>query len=148
VDANNVKLHNFLKILSDALSKHSIDNLTDALERTIGSVKYSKDDIETIFELVSTHYNISVKALKQTKQKGVVVDAKHHCYCLMNLELKLPVRFIAKQVFSNNFVKVSHMSVYKGIKRFRELNPKLREDKIFLDNYVALREKFYNTKSK
>lgn len=135
---NRITLQRFLKLLNEALSVYNMKGLISALEESIGNHKYDKDDIERIIELVCLQYNVSSKALKNTKQKGVVLEARHQCYCLMHFELKLPLRYISNKVFAN-----SHMTVYNGIKRYKGLNTKLKPDKEFIDNYMAIKEKLY-----
>ena len=70
---NRITLQRFLKLLNEALSVYNMKGLISALEESIGNHKYDKDDIERIIELVCLQYNVSSKALKNTKQKGVRV---------------------------------------------------------------------------
>lgn len=140
---DRVGLQKFLKLLSEALSLYPMKELICALEDTVGNRKYDKDEIELIIQIVCSHYKVSSKALKNTKGKGIVKEAKHQCYCLMHFELKLPLRYISSKVF-----KSSHMTVYNGVKRYRELNPKLKLDKEFIDDYIALKEKYVTEKLK
>jgi chromosomal replication initiation ATPase DnaA len=138
-----VSLQRFLKSLQEALSVQSLNSLINTLEETVGNRKYDKDEIDLIIQIVCLHYNVSSKALKNTKQKGIVLEARHQCYCLMHFELKLPLRYISNKVFKN-----SHQTVYNGIKRFRGLNTKLKLDKEFIDNHIAIKEKYISEKSK
>jgi chromosomal replication initiation ATPase DnaA len=132
-------LQNLLKNIQQALKKFTIKELNDYINNFMHDRQPKTTEIDFIFEIVCLDFKTTKSALLKPHIRGELNEAKQMIYCLLYFELGLPTRYIAAKIFDS-----WHNSVFSGIKKFRALDPKLKQDKEFLDKYELLLNKFKN----
>lgn len=135
--SNNKELEDLFKHIQIGLSKYTVKELNEAIISFISKKNDKSAEVDYVFKIVCEDFNITEDKLKQKNIRGIYFDAKQIIYCILHFNLGISIRNIAKYIFSNN-----HMSVYSGIKRFNNINTNLKQDKIFLEKYNTLSNKF------
>lgn len=127
----NDLLGNFKK----SLKVYSIKELNKILINGLNSKNDKKKEIDFVLKSVADKHSISVRTLKRAASRGRIKDAKEICYCLLHLDLDISQRHISERIFFN-----WQTSVGNGIKRFRNINPKVKIDAEFKDSYQQAKE--------
>ena len=125
-----------LKNISEGLKNYSIKELNDAIIDSLSKKHDKKEEIDYVLNIVTNKFNISYRTLKMTNARGVVQDAKQTAYCLLHFELGLPIRYISQRIFFNWAT-----SVLIGLKRYRNSNENIKQDKVFMETYSELQKK-------
>ncbi len=125
------ELENLLKNIQEGLKKYSVKELNDAIIHFLGKKHDKTEEIEHILDIIATDYSISKRTLKTSKARGEIQDAKQIAYCLLHINLGLPIRYIAKRIFMYKW----HNSVATGIHRYKRLNLNVKPDRQFKDKY-------------
>lgn len=132
--SSNKEFESLLKSIQEGLKVYSIKELNDAIIKALNKKNDKTLEIDYVLTIVSNKYSIPVKTLKQKNARGKILEAKQICYCLLNLNLGLSIRYIAEKVFFNWAT-----SVAIGIKRYKNSSGKdLFKNKQFVENYNAL----------
>lgn len=132
----NNEIEKLLKNIQEGLKRYSVKELNQAIISFLNKKEDKLDEIEFILRIVSSEYNISIHTLKKENARGLIQEAKQIAYCLLHFNLGLSTRYIAKRVFFN-----WHTSVYSGIKRFKEIDINLKQDREFMEKYQLLNQK-------
>lgn len=132
-------LQNLLKNIQQALKKFTIKELNDYINTFLHDRQPKTPEIDYIFDIVCLNYKTTKSTLLKPHIRGELNEAKQIIYCILHFELGLPTRYISAKIFD-----CWHNSVFSGIKKFRGLDPKLKQDKEFLDRYNQLLEQFKN----
>jgi len=135
----NKDIETLLKNIQQGLKHYSIAELNKAIVAVLNKKHDKREEVDFVLDIVATHFSTSVRALKISKERGKMIDAKQLCYCLLHFELGLTIRYIANTVFDK-----WPNSVATGITRFRKANPNIKTDKEFLDVYSQLQQKLMN----
>lgn len=130
----SAELEQLLKNIQDGLKRYSIKDLKDGIISYFNKKDEKKIEIEIVLEVVSEFYGITISTLKKKNVHGDLQDAKQICYCIMNLQLGLPTRYIAERVFNT-----WHTNVHRGITRLKNVNIALKPDKDFVEKYELLK---------
>ena len=134
--SENKDFENLLKNIQEGLKVYSIKELNEAIIKALNKKHDKTLEIDYVLTLVATKYGISIKTLKQKNARGKILEAKQICYCLLNQNLGLSIRYIAEKIFFNWAT-----SVAIGIKRYKNNSGKeLFKNKPFVDSYNALSE--------
>lgn len=134
--SDNKDLEQLLKNIQEGLKVYSIKELNEAVITALNQKNDKTLEINHTLNLVTSHYSISLKQLKQSYGKGRIADAKQIAYCLLHYNLGIPIRQIAMKIFFN-----WPNSVTIGIKRLNEADTKIKVDKEFKETYQLLSEK-------
>lgn len=129
----NEELELLLKNIQQGLKKYSVKELNQALNVALRNSSDNKYEIDCVLNIVTKHYKISVRSIKNAHTRGNIQDAKQIAYCLLHFNLGFPIRYIARRIF-NNWAG----SVFNGIKRFKNAKADIKPDKEFLDTYDTL----------
>lgn len=132
----NKDIEILLKNIQEGLKVYTLKELNNALAEVLNKTHDKKDEIEFVLNSVMQHYNISYRILKQSHTRGVKQEYKQMAYCLLYFNLGLPIRYISSRIFLN-----WPTSVLTGIKKYKNLNPELKQDKKFLETYETLQKK-------
>ena len=127
----NDLLGNFKK----SLKVYSVKELNKILINGLNNKSDKKKEIEFVLKFVADKYSVSVRTLKHATARGRIKDAKEVCYCLLHLDLNMSQRGISQRIFGN-----WQTSVGNGIKRFRNINPKVKVDAEFKEAYQHAKE--------
>ena len=122
-----------LNIFGASLKVYSVTQLSNVMMDALK--QYPADSVltdETI-NLVCKEYKITRPVLMMPRVRGDVQEARHICFCLLHLELNLPIRFIAFKIFG-----AFPNTVYVAIKKYRGVNLSLATDKAFMEKYIKL----------
>jgi hypothetical protein len=133
--AENREIEEFLNNMRKALKHYSVKELNIALHNTLGknSIGITRE-VNQVIIIVSKHYCISERVLKNSVSRGKIAEAKHIAYCLLHYDLGLSVGYISKRVFN-----CWRNSVYIGIKRIhKDINKPIKADKEFNDTYKLM----------
>jgi chromosomal replication initiation ATPase DnaA len=133
----SVELEQLLKNIHTGLKKYSIKELKDGIVSYFNKNDDKSLEIQSILEVVSDYYGISISTLKKKNVHGDLQDAKQICYCILNFQLGLSTRYIAERIFNSS----SHTRVHVGIMRFKNANILLKPDKDFIEKYEILKER-------
>lgn len=134
--SENKDLEQLLKNIQESLKVYSIKELNQAIIVALNEKHDKTIEINHILDIVSSHYKITIKQLKEKYGKGKIADAKQIAYCLLYFNLGIPVRQIALKIFFN-----WPTSVTIGIKRLKEADSKVKVDKEFKETYQLLTDK-------
>jgi chromosomal replication initiation ATPase DnaA len=144
-DKESLKL--FLKNLQEALTQHSINDISEALAAYLASKSDKSEETNYVLEIVCSEYKISQRTLIYSFNKGSLAEARNVAYCLLHYNLKLPVRHISTRIIPRK----NHGSVFNAVKYFKSLNPEVKVDREFKTVYDKLSIKlaeFINEKNK
>lgn len=130
------ELERLLKNIQIGLEKYSIRELNEALVGVLGKNHEKRPEIDFVITSVAEHYNITVRMLKKAQTRGIEQEAKQVCYCLLNMDLRLPVRYISSRIFFN-----WPNSVRTGIKRLKSVNLAIKQDDSFFNSYITIQKK-------
>jgi hypothetical protein len=134
--SNNKDIENLLKNIQEGLKNYSIKELNEGLVSFLNKKHDKKEEIDYVIDLVTRKFDISERTLKKTNARGSIQDAKQITYCLLYFNLGLPIRYISKKIFFN-----WPTSVLVGIKRYKNANTAIKDDKVFVDSYLELQIK-------
>ena len=133
--SDNEELRELFGNIKSALKRVSVPELSNAVAKSTGRKDDNlRSEIDFILTLVCKEFKISKNILLRTSRKRELVEPKKTAYCLLSINLKLPVRYIAKNVFEN----VNHDSVHRAKTYFVSLNEAVKPDKIFKERYDRL----------
>jgi chromosomal replication initiation ATPase DnaA len=127
-----------LRNLQEGLKKYTLKELNDAIVEFLNSKKDKRKEIDLILEIVCEDFEISLNTLKQPQARGDRGEAKQLTYCLLYNNLGLSTRQISDTIFTG----VWHSVIYRAIIRLRTAQPHIKSDKLFLERYQRLNEKF------
>lgn len=130
-------LQNLLRNIQQALKNFTIKELNDSIKKFLNDKQPKTAEIDFIFEIVCIEFKTTKSKLMQPHIRGQLNEAKQIIYCLLHFELGLPTRHISSKIFD-----CWHNSVFSGIKKFRGLNEKIKQDKEFLEKYNHLLMQF------
>jgi chromosomal replication initiation ATPase DnaA len=125
--------------IREALEKAPIGELNKAIIQFLNKKDSKRNEVDYVMRIVAREFGFSQKTLRQKQARGSLQDAKRTAYCLLHLDLGLPMRHIAKRVFFN-----WHTSVANGVKKLKDADPEIKSDKIFIDRYKKLQKKLVN----
>lgn len=134
-----LELESLLHNIQEGLKKYTIQELNEGIITFLNKKSDKSIEINYVLTMVCREYSISKDTLKSKKTRGLKVEAKQVAYCLLHLNLGFSLRYISRKIFFNN-----HNSVAIGIKRFKNADPKVKIDKIFIDKYKKLEAKLVN----
>lgn len=129
-----------LKNIQEGLNRYTIKELNEAIVTFLNKKDDKSKEIMFILDIVSQEFQINIRTLKKKNVRGMTSEAKQIAYCLLHFNLGLSTRYISARVFNN-----WHSVVHKAILRFKNANPNLKPDKIFLDKYELLSDRFFQT---
>jgi chromosomal replication initiation ATPase DnaA len=121
------------------LQNHTIDELNEAVVDFLKNKSNNREDINVALEIIAQFYGISKRTLIKSTDRGKVSVARKMAYIILHFDLGLNTRFIAKRIFDK-----WQNSVSVAITYYKRLDPSLKQDKIFLDNYEHLQLKIKN----
>ncbi len=130
-------IETLLKNIQEGLKNFTVKELNEAIIDFLNKKDDKSDEIDYVFDLVCQEYGTSKRILKQNNVRGVLHEAKQIIYCILHFNLGLSTRYIADRVFSN-----WHNSVHQGIKKFKSCDPNIKQDRIFMEKYQLLSNKF------
>ena len=136
VMTENKDIEILLKNIQEGLKAYTLKELNNALVEALNKTHDKKDEIEFVLNSVMQHYNISSRVLKQSNARGIKQEYKQMAYCLLYFNLGLSIRYISSRIFFNWAT-----GVLTGIKKYKNLNPELKQDKNFLETYKSLQKK-------
>lgn len=135
--SESLQIERLLKNIQQGLKKYSLSELNRALLEALSKRNDKSDEIQYVLKIVSNDYCISEYALKNTKKRGDLHEAKQIAYCLLYFNVGLSIRDIATNVFSNG-----HTSVANGVGKLKKANIEHKQDRKFLERYYHLQTKF------
>lgn len=148
--ANSIKLDNsiakheleeFFKNIQYVLKKHSLQELNQSVNNFIANsyknTRCSPKKIEVVLKVVCDEFDISKDKLIVGRGKGKIQEARKYAFVLLNQELDLTIRYIAKYVFHLKW----HTSVAMAIKYYKNINLDVKPDKEFNTKFQELQTK-------
>jgi chromosomal replication initiation ATPase DnaA len=128
------EVQKLLKTIGDSINRTSISDVNDVLTQYASKKSVKNEDANIVLKEVCEEFKISLKTLMKSHQRGKIQDAKQTAYCILYHGLNLSLGYISSKIFCNN-----KNSVYKGILRYRNANPKIHTDKQFVETVDALK---------
>ena len=121
-------VHNYMLV---AASEYSPTELNNALVRVLSEKKDKKIEVDYVIDHVCTVYKISRKHIMKKYVKGDTAVAKIMCYGILVNTLGFSARYVAMQIFDNQ----KPQTVAKGLEHIRNMDPKFKHEKDFMDKY-------------
>lgn len=140
-DKKEVEL--LLKNIQEGLKTYSVKELNDAIISFLNKKDDKSEEIDHIFSIVCEEYKTTPRILKKNNIRGDLHEAKQIIYCLLHFNLGLSTRYIADRIFFN-----WHGSVYSGIKKFKNCDSNIKQDREFLEKYQKISSQFIENFSK
>lgn len=134
--SDNTEIENLLKNIQQGLKRFSVKELNGAIVNILSNKNDKTEEIQYVLTIVCNEFEINEYALKHITTRGKFQDARQITYCLLHLNLQLPIRFIANNIFKN-----WPTSVVNGISRIKKLDPQVKFDKDLLYKYNRLNDK-------
>lgn len=132
---NQQQFVELLNNIKEGLKHYTPEELNNALIEVLNKKSDKAPEIEHILTSVCTKFNISRRTLIHSKARGEIQQARSLAYCLLHLDLGLSVRHISFKIF-----KKYPNSVSVAIKYKRNCDPKIKRERIFLENYEFLQK--------
>ena len=130
-------IESLLKNIQEGLKHYSVKELNDAIISFLNKKDDKSHEIDYVFQLVCEEYKTSARILRKSNIRGTLHEAKQLIYCILHYNLGLSTRYIADKIFNN-----WHNSVHMGIKRYKNYDPAIKQDRIFMEKYQSLSRKF------
>jgi hypothetical protein len=131
------EVQKLLKNISKALEHYSVPEFNNYLTTAI----YKKDDTsfaqDYILSIVCQTYNITLSNLLNSKSNQSITKARRVAFCILHYTLGLSTRYIANNIFKFKY----HSAVGDAIKRYKEVNLKVKTDKEFKDDIDEITKK-------
>lgn len=138
MSSTRTELELLLHNISRGLKRYSIKELNIAISELLEKSSHGKhEEIDFLLNQVCTQYNITRRILKNSREHGEVAVARKLSYCLLHDLLGLRQRYIAINLFDR-----TPRAVFLGITYFRNLNPKIEDDRTFKERYDKLNKLF------
>jgi chromosomal replication initiation ATPase DnaA len=129
-----------LKNLQMSLKKYTIKELNNAMNKVLEEEtphqKVKEMQVSLVLEEVCKQYKINRQQLIHSKASGELKQAKMIAYCLLHIQLELPIRYIAKRIFYLKW----HNNVGVAIKHHKNLNPQIKPDKEFINKMENIKQ--------
>lgn len=127
------------EVVGRVLEKYSPKELKAELSDLINKrdENKKKEYIDFVINSVCDKFLITRNILLRSAKRGDVQTAKQITYCLLHVELNLPMRFISSRVF----LKRPHNSVGIAVKRYYSLNNKIKVDREFFETYTEIQSR-------
>jgi hypothetical protein len=128
-----------LKSIEFGLKKYSVHELNKAIAHVLEkNINHSNAlNIEYVLKVVADDFDIpKSKLVEKTWERGKVREAKSIAFCLLHYFLEISIRDIATNIF-----KCYPNTVVRGIKKLRDADIKIKDERIFWERYVSLQEK-------
>jgi len=135
--AENKEIELLLKNIQEGLKKYTIKELNEAIISFLNKKQDKTEEIDYIFQIVCEDYKTNVRTLKKNNIRGILQEAKQIIYCILHFNLGLSTRHIADNIFNN-----WHTSVHAGIRRYKNCDINLKQDREFMNKYNDLSHKF------
>jgi hypothetical protein len=129
------EVQKLLKNISDSIGKTSIEELNSNLSNYLLTKNDRNGDINIVLKDVSDDFGITIKSLMDKNVRGLIQDAKQTAYYILHCGLNLSIGYISSNIFSNN-----KASVWIGIKRYKQANMKILQEKEFVERVDRLKE--------
>lgn len=126
-------LESLLKNISEGLKVYSVKELNEAIIECLNKKHDKREEVEFILNMIAGDYLISRRILIHSTARGRIQEARQLSYCLLHFNLGLPIRHIAKRIFSK-----WHNSVAIAIKQHKNLNVAIKHEREFKEKYDSL----------
>jgi len=136
-------IEQLLKNIQEGLKKYSVKELNDAIISFLNKKDDKSQEIDYVLSIVCEEFKTNLRTLKKNNIRGILQEGKQIAYCILHFNLGLSTRYISEKIFMN-----WHTSVHAGIRRYKNCNPLLKQDKEFLDRYDLLSKKFIDNFTK
>jgi predicted DNA-binding protein YlxM (UPF0122 family) len=134
-DTKEVEL--LLKNIQQGLKCYSVKELNQAIISFLNKEDDKTEEIDHVFSIVCDEYKTSPRTLKKNNVRGLLHEAKQIIYCVLYFNLGLSTRYIADRVFFN-----WHGSVYQGIKKLKNCDANIKQDREFMTKYEKISSQF------
>lgn len=132
------QVQQLIKSLQIGLKQYTLEEFNEAINGALKpktqNQKEKEKQILIVLDLICKEYSITKESLIYEKTKREIVQARNIAYCILHLNVKLSIRYIATKVF---FLKW-HNSVGVAIKNYNSLNPNIAPDKEFIDKFKII----------
>lgn len=129
-------LTDFLKNTEKALRNNTVQELNQAVVHFLKNKDEKIEEAHQILQIVADEFAISKRVLQKSSARGKVEIARKMAYCLLHFDLGLNTRYIAQKLFDRWVNSVSN-----GIKYYKSLDLKIKQDKDFMSTYERLQLK-------
>lgn len=134
--AQSNDLTDFLKNTEKALRNNTVKELNAAVLHFLKNKDEKIEEAHLILQVVADEFSISKRVLQKSSARGKVETARKIAYCLLHFDLGLNTRYIAEKLFDRWVNSVSN-----GIKYYKSLDMKIKQDKEFMSTYERLQLK-------
>jgi chromosomal replication initiation ATPase DnaA len=142
------ELETFFKNVQQSLKKYTLNEINESLQLMANSETNNKKDkdkeISIVLDAICKEYSIEKDILIYGKSKKDLQQARNIAYCILHLDLGLPIRYIAKRIFFLNW----HNSVGVAIKYHKSLNVNIAPDRNFKEKLETVQKTIVLKKSK
>lgn len=130
--------------IQQGLRRYSLAELNENIGSLVnGSTEKLRDKqrhINIIIDIICTDFKLQRSTFLKGRGKGKVQEARKYAYCILHEDLNLPIRYIAKSIFSLKW----HTSVSVVLKYHKTLREDLKPDRLFMEKLNHLREAIAN----
>ncbi len=134
--AQSNDLTDFLKNTEKALRNNTVKELNAAVVHFLRNKDEKIEEAHLILQVVADEFSITKRVLQKSSARGKVETARKIAYCLLHFDLGLNTRYIAEKLFDRWVNSVSN-----GIKYYKSLDMKIKQDKEFMSTYERLQLK-------
>ena len=138
----NKDIEQLLKNIQEGLKKYTVKELNDAIITFLNKKDDKSQEIDFVLSLVCEEFNTNLRTLT-SNVRGILHEGKQIAYCVLHFNLGLSTRFIADKIFNN-----WHTSVHTGIKRFKNCNVQIKQDREFVERYELISKRFFENFTK
>lgn len=135
-------IEQLLKNIQEGLKKYTVKELNDAIISFLNKKDDKSKEIDYVLSLVCEEFNTNLRTLTGNV-RGILQEGKQIAYCVLHFNLGLSTRYIADKIFNN-----WHTSVHIGIKRFKNCNMQIKQDREFMERYELITKKFFENFTK
>ncbi len=143
------ELETFFKNVQQSLKKYTLGEINESLQLMANSNESDKKkdknkEVSLVLDAVCKEYGIEKDILIYGKSKKDLQQARNIAYCILHIDLGLPIRYIAKRIFFLNW----HNSVGVAIKYHKNLNLNIPPDKKFKEMLETVQKTIVLKKTK
>ena len=135
--ANTKEFQSLLVNIQKCLKKYSVIELNNALVSFFSKKLDNSSEIDFVLMEICKEYCISKRTLTHSTARGTTQQARKIAYCIFNLNLGLPGRYISNKIMFGT----THHTVSRAIREYKALSNSVKTDREFKEKYEKIQQK-------
>jgi len=137
--SGNDNLDTLFTTIGKALKTSSPIEISGAINNFQKNKLPNREEVDKVIQLVADEYSVSVRSIMSSSSSSKTREAKFMVYSLLHIYLGISIRVIARTIFHN-----WHNSVNRAISYYNKCDPKIKQERDFLEMYKKLETKLNN----